>query len=201
MILKWNGGVAMIKEEWKDIKGYEGLYQVSNMGRVKSLDRYRKNGIDENNICFIKGKILSPAKQKDSGYMFVSLSKNRKTKGFRVHRLVAEAFIPNPNKYKCVNHKDENKQNNKVDNLEWCTYKYNLNYGTKIDRYKKTMRLNYGRQINQYDLQGNFIKKWNSVIEAEEYLNKKRASVGICSCCKGRLKKSYGYRWEYADTL
>ena len=114
----------MIKEEWKDIKGYEGMYQVSNLGRVRSLDRIRKNGVNDSDICIQKGQMIKQAKQKGSGYMFVSLSKNGITKGFRVHRLVAE-----------------------------------------------------------------------------EYLGKKRASVGICSCCKGKLKKSYGYRWEYADIL
>ena len=191
----------MIKEEWKDILNYEGMYQVSNLGKVRSLDRIRRNGVNDSDICIQKGQMLKQAKQKASGYMFVSLSKNGITKGFTVHRLVAQAFIPNPNRYGCVNHKDENRQNNRVDNLEWCTYKYNNNYGTKIQRYKQTMRSNCGRKINQYDLEGNFIRKWDSVIEAEEYLNKKRASVGICSCCKGKLKKSYGYRWEYADIL
>lgn len=191
----------MINEIWKDIPGYEGLYQISNLGQIRSLDHIRKNGINENNKFLQKGKMLHQTKQKDSGYMFVVLSKNGNRKGFRVHRLVAMTFIPNPNNYKCVNHKDENRTNNNVNNLEWCTYRYNNTYGTKISRYKEIMRTKYSRPVNQYDLEGNFIKRWNSIIEAEEYLGKKRASVGICSCCKGRLKKSYGYRWEYGNTL
>lgn len=106
-----------MKEVWKDIKGYEGLYQVSNLGNVKSLK-------------FNKEKILIPLF--DKNYLFIQLWKNGKYKRYKVHRLVAEAFIPNTNEYSCVNHKDENKQNNCVDNLEWCTNQYNIEYSQAI---------------------------------------------------------------------
>lgn len=112
-------------EQWKDIKGYEGLYQVSNYGRVKSLT-YRKcvHGIRTISNANI---VLSPF-DNGNGYLTISLTRNQKRKNFYVHRLVAENFINNPNKFNVVNHKDFNRKNNKVENLEWCTQKYNTNH-------------------------------------------------------------------------
>lgn len=112
----------MIEEVWKDITGYEGYYQVSNLGRVKSIERTILN-------TKRKSVILSQAHDKD-GYCVTTISKEGKAKQYRTHRLVAQAFLDNPNHYKMVNHKDENKQNNNVNNLEWCDNKYNLAYGT-----------------------------------------------------------------------
>lgn len=112
-----------MEEIWKDIEGYEGLYQVSNLGKVKSLN-YNKTAKSE----------LLKLRKNTNGYTRVVLYKNRKAKDYQVHRLVAEAFIPNPNNYPIINHKDENKTNNRVDNLEWCTYLYNNTYGTTIER-------------------------------------------------------------------
>ena len=106
-------------EEWRDIKGYEGKYQVSNLGRVKSLNYNHTK----------KEKILSDYPN-TYGYLYVNLYKNGKGKPFYIHKLVAQAFIDNPNNYREINHKDENKQNNRVENLEWCNRKYNCNYGT-----------------------------------------------------------------------
>lgn len=119
-----------MNEEWRDIDGYEDLYQVSNMGRVLSL----KFNHTENNP-----KILKPIEL--LGYLVVNLYKDGKMKSFKIHRLVAKAFIPNPDNLPEVNHKDENKFNNVVDNLEWCTTKYNINYGTAISRSSKTRSL------------------------------------------------------------
>ena len=113
-------------EEWKSIPGYEGLYEVSSYGRVKSLERYKSNN---GGIQLIKEKILKPHNTK-KGYLTVQFH----NKIFKVHRLVAQAFIPNPDNLPMVNHKDEDKTNNNVDNLEWCTAKYNSNYGTSIER-------------------------------------------------------------------
>lgn len=118
-------------EEWRTIPGYEGLYEVSNTGRVRSLDRY-----DSRN-CFRKGKVLSPVKS-NIGYLLVSLCCNGKYKGFTVHRLVAQAFIPNPDNLPEINHKDEDKTNNSVENLEWCDRKYNNNYGSRKDKVRDT---------------------------------------------------------------
>ena len=188
-----------MKEIWKDIKGYEGLYQASNLGRIKSLKHIRKNGTKKSFIQ--KERILKPAIQKESGYQFVVLCRDNNPKGYRVHRLIAETFLSNPNKYRCVNHKDENKANNNLNNLEWCTHKYNNNYGTKKERLRKAHQKTQGRKINQYDLDGNFLKQWNCMMDAERQLKIKRASSGICSCCKNKIKSAHGYKWEYANTL
>lgn len=117
-------------EEWKDIKGYEGLYQVSSEGRVKSLDHtivcYNGKGVATKKHT---GKILKPF-SRSPFYKSVSLRKDGEMRQLLVHRLVAEAFIPNTNNFPLINHKDENPSNNFVENLEWCTHLYNMNYGT-----------------------------------------------------------------------
>ena len=128
--------LALPYEVWRDIKGYEGLYQVSNLGRVKSLERYVK-GIY--GLRKVQQKIMSIARIRTNGYMQVHLTKNGIAKKYQVHRLVAEAFIPNPNNLPIVNHKDENKINNCVWNLEWCTYSYNLTYGNRLLKVKNTL--------------------------------------------------------------
>lgn len=115
-----------MEEIWKDIEGYEGIYMVSNLGRIKSLPRSCP-GLNAN-----KEIILKQSEDKN-GYLLVGLHKNGKSKTVRVSRIVAKAFIPNPNEYPEVNHKDENHQNNRVDNLEWCTTQYNLTYGHRLD--------------------------------------------------------------------
>lgn len=114
------------QEVWKDIDEYKGLYQISNLGRVKSLKKYAGKSLREE-------KILKTYKDKD-GYIKVILCKNNKTRFLSIHRLLAEAFIPNPENLPQINHKDENKENNDIDNLEWCTCKYNINYGSRNER-------------------------------------------------------------------
>lgn len=111
-----------MKEEFRPIKGYEGLYEVSNLGNVRNVKT---------------GRILKSFDNK-RGYLTIRLSKNGKSSKFYIHRLVAEAFISNPNNYPVINHKDEIKTNNSIDNLEWCTQKYNINYGTRAIRQKET---------------------------------------------------------------
>ncbi len=166
------------REIWKDIAGYEGAYQVSNKGRVRSY-------ADNNRFS---GRVL--ALMTDAmGYVVVNLS--RKT--HKVHRLVANAFIENPNNYPCVNHKDENKTNNNSCNLEWCTYKYNNNYGTRNERISQ----NEGRKIIQYDLDGNEVMRWTSITRAAEFYGVNRTT--ICGACAGRQHTSCGYVWRYAD--
>ena len=116
-------------EEWRPIEGYEGLYEVSSYGRVRSLDRfyYRLH----------KGKVLSPTKDR-YGYLTVTLNYNGKSKTIKIHRLVAQAFLPNPDNLPQVNHKNEVKSDNCVDNLEWCDAKYNNKYGTRLERFINT---------------------------------------------------------------
>lgn len=176
-------------EVWKDIAGYEGLYQVSNQGNVRSLDR-----VSEHNFS---GKITLKGTEKkpsfDGKYLFVVLSKEGKRKQVTVHRLVAEAFIPNPQGLPCVNHKDENKKNNVVDNLEWCTNKYNSNYGTCIERSREKKE----KKVVQYDLNGNFIKEWKSLAEAEKIGGFDHR--GTSRCATGQRNKAYGYVWKYKE--
>ena len=162
----------MIKEIWKDKKDYEGHYQVSNFGRVKS-------------IKFGKERILKPVTN-SSGYLLVELYKNNIKKKYSVHRLVAEAFIPNPYNLPQVNHKDENKLNNNVDNLEWCTNEYNINYGTRTERYSKP--------VLQYTLDGEFVREWPS---ARECGRNGFNQGSVSACCRGELKKHKGFIWKY----
>lgn len=121
----------MTEEIWRPIVGYEGLYEVSNTGIVRSVDRYVVDSLG--NRRFYKGKVLSPGKDR-CGYLFLVLQGRR----FSIHRLVAEAFVSNPDNLPQVNHLDEDKTNNSVDNLEWCTAKYNLNYGTRKDKVRES---------------------------------------------------------------
>ena len=157
----------------KDIKNYEGLYAVTSCGRVWS---YRNE------------KFLKPRANR-SGYLYVDLSKDRKVKSYVIHRLVAEAFIPNPENLPQVNHKDENKANNCLQNLEWCDEKYNYNYGTRNEKISNSLKI----PILQYDLNGNFLKEWPSATDV------KKDSTNIISCLKGRTKTAYGYLWKYKE--
>lgn len=169
-------------EQWKPIDGYEE-YLVSNFGRVKSLKKYR--GKKEN--------ILKQAKDKQRGYLHVALSKSNKTKGFLVHRLVANAFIPNLMSLPQVNHKDENKENNHVDNLEWCENKYNLNYGSR----NKKISDKYGRKIIQKTINNEFIAIWNGTCMASRTL--KINEGNIWEACNKKRKTAGGYKWEYLE--
>ena len=148
----------MENEVWKDIKGFEGRYQVSNMGRVRSLDRWSLG----ERLCFIKGMMLKPSLN-NYGYLRVSLSDGRSNrKHYEVHRLVALHFVPGYKKGLVVNHKNEVKTDNRAENLEWCTYQYNLNYSDIIEWKRKP--------VYQYDLDGNFIKKFKCRHQAEQEL-------------------------------
>lgn len=175
-----------MQEIWKNIPEYEGLYQVSNFGRVKSLDRFNYKG--HHNL----EKILKPVKNVKNNYLYVTLCKNKKTKTFSLHRLVAICFIPNPDNLPVINHKDGNKSNNSVDNLEFCSYSHNEREAFRL-RLKKT------KPILQYDINDNFIKRFDSVKEAKESLSIK--GNDIISVCKGRRKTCGGYKWRYESEV
>lgn len=162
---------------WKDVKGYENLYQVSNDGLVRTSHK----GLWE---------ILSAGRTKH-GYYNVLLYKDGKRKNERVHRLVASAFIPNPNNYPYINHKDENPSNNHVDNLEWCTAEYNINYGTCKERIANSN----SKPILKYDLDGNFICEYKSLAEAERIEGIDHATISMS--CSGRVSYQCGFIWIY----
>ena len=153
-----------MEEIWKDISQFEGKYQVSNLGRVRTMYK-------------TKIKVLHPFLK--NGYRRIILSSKTSRKTLYVHRLVAEAFIENPNNYPCVNHKDENKGNNRVDNLEWCTYSYNNSYGTR----KQNVSEKLSNKILQINLEGEVIKEWNSSREIERNLGISHSVIN--SACKG----------------
>lgn len=177
-------------ETWRPVKGYEGIYEVSDLARVRSLDHYvecdTKAGYHLKR--FFKGKILVPKKDKNQ-YLFVNLSVNRKIKAARIHRLVAEAFIPNPDNLPCINHKDENKQNNLPSNLEWCTVLYNNRYGTKREKISKR----HSRRIEQLTLDGQHIAYFDSARQAGKMLGMFESSIR--NVVRGKQKSAHGYRW------
>lgn len=189
----------MDKEIWKDIKGYEGLYQASNLGNIKSLGRTFENKGSYSGYCTTKDKILKP--RPCSRYYKVALYKDSKRKDYLLHRIIAETFIENTENKPYVNHKDENCFNNNANNLMWCTHKENMNWGTRNKRIalKNTNNPKRCKKVIQYDLNGNFIKEYSSIKEACKELNIKNKHIG--QCCKkhyGRKTVS-GYKWEFAD--
>ena len=177
--------ISRSKEEWKAIQGYEGIYEVSNFGNVRSLPRYKRGNFDSK--VFIEGKTIKQVKN-NRGYYIVQLSKNNKVKNFSVHRLVAEAFIPNPNNFPQVNHKDEDKSNNRVSNLEWMTLKRNINYGTR----NKRMALTKGKNVKAFDDDGNFIMWFCSIAVAEKITG----ISDISRCTLGKTEHAGGYVWK-----
>lgn len=166
---------------WKDIENYEGLYQVNELGEIKS-----------------KRGILKPFTDKD-GYLKVGLHKNGIHKQFFVHRLVAKAFISNPDNLPEINHKDENKSNNTVSNLEWCTRIYNINYGSHNEReaFTKSNRYNVYDEFNKLIVSnGTFKTLYQTLKHSAKTLNSFQASLVMCA--KGKRRSAYGYRVEYA---
>ena len=182
-------------EVWKDVKDYEGLYQVSDRGNVRSVDRINHIGRRYN------GRILKPRYDKD-GYLRVGLCKDGKMKSKYIHRLVAEAFIPNPNGFSQVNHKDENPSNNKLSNLEWCDAWYNSNYGTRNERISKKVRA--------VNIETGDIIRFKSTAEAGR---KGYDQSNVAAACKGIYKNTSGkliggdgrtyrgHRWYYEEDV
>lgn len=176
-------------EIWKPIKGYEGCYEISNYGNVRSLDRYVKSKCG--GLRFLKGQILKLITD-DDGYLRVGLNKNGKYYNYGVHRLVAEAFVPNPNNYPCVNHKDEIKSNNIFTNLEWCTNAYNLKFGHRLEKVIKKRKI----PILQFTKEMEFVSYYESCSDAA-LINNFSSQGNINLCLKGYLKSAYGYIWKY----
>ena len=192
-----------MKEIWKDIEGYEGLYQVSSHGRVKSLEReYTQWNGSAQITRHTKEKIRGQFIERD-GYAQVVLSKDGHAFTRRVHRLVAKAFIPNPDNLPFVNHKDETPSNNHVENLEWCTGIYNSNYGTRNEKLsvsRRKMMSSKNRPISQITLDGVEIARFESIKAAS--LATGVGFSGICHVCKGEPFRhtAGGYRWAFVET-
>lgn len=187
--------VEIFKNEiWKDIQGYENLYQVSNLGRVKSLDKivYQKNKNNGLSRHVYKGKILKNQKQRN-GYLTVDLHNNGNFKRKLIHRLVAEAFISRTAEQNYVNHIDCDTTNNNIENLEWCSQSENIQHAYNLNR-KKGPNM---KKVNQYDLKGDFIKCWSSQSEVERCLGIFQAN--IYKVCSGKRKQAGGYLWKYAE--
>ena len=163
----------MTEEVWRDIEGYEGRYQVSNMGRVKSFK-------------WNKERFLKPSMDKD-GYLLVTLCAGGKRKTLKVHRLVCEAFHENPDNKPQVNHINEDKTDNRACNLEWCTCKQNVNHGSRNERVSKP--------VGQYSLDGKLIKLWPSTMEVGRQTGFSQG--GISQAANGKYKQAYGYIWKY----
>lgn len=181
------GGIDM-EEIWRDIEGFEGLYQVSNIGNVRSFHK-NSNGVKK--VATLKMK---------NGYLTVHLSKCGKAKRIGVHRLVAIAFLEREEGKTQVNHKNENKEDNRIENLEWCSQRYNNTYGTRIERVSKTCLKNKKRSIpiEQRSLDGDLIRVWDGGgkdIQRQTGFNQ----ALIWRCCNNRNKTAYGYIWRYAS--
>lgn len=177
-------------EIWKDVVGYEKLYQVSNFGRVKSLDMvlsYKRHG--KNQIRIRKGKVLSPTTMKN-GYLRVEMSNNCIHKLNLVHRLVAKAFIPNPNNYREINHKNCDKSDNSVENLEWVSSSQNKIHALKNKLYKNEkpiLQIKNGSVINEYKSASECYRKTGYLVQC------------IGKVALGKRKSAYGYQWQYKE--
>lgn len=176
-----------LDEIWKEIKGFEGLYAVSNLGHVKSLPRIcmKMEGRQMKEYLYC-GKVLQPFKDAKD-YQVVRIYKNGQKYDRKVHRLVAEAFLPNPSGLPQINHKDENKRNNAAANLEWCDANYNMNYGT---RPSKT-----SRPLSQLSKNGSFVASFPSIKIASIRTGICRVNIGAAA--HGKRKSAGGYRWQF----
>ena len=182
-----------MKEIWKDIPGYEGLYQVSDQGQVKSIERYKNN-----NGGFVKvpEKVLRASVR--NGYGLVALSKEGVRRTCAVHRLVAEAFIPNAENKPTVNHINGNKLDNRAENLEWNTDKENIRHAIKTGLRNAGQPFNNKRSIAvaQYDVNMNLLRVYPSIMEAERQTGIPNRNIALC--CRGKHKRTGGYIWKYA---
>ena len=179
------------KEIWKDIKGFEGLYRVSNLGRVKSLERADARGHR------VKERILKTARDR-YGYYQVVLCKNSIVKAYKVHRLVWSAFNGQIPENIQVNHINEIKTDNRLENLNLMTCKENINWGTGIERsHNKQINGKCSKSVLQFTLDNILVKEYPSIKQAERETG--FAFQNISACCKGKHKQAYGYKWRYKE--
>jgi hypothetical protein len=186
-----------MEEIWKDIAGYEGLYQVSNLGRVRSLGRdiVRRTRYGTMAPYHINGKVLKPL-HSQGDYCYVHLfDKDGTSINHKVHRLVAKAFVPNPDNLNEVNHIDEDKDNNRADNLEWVTHIANCNYGTRNDRSK----VKRSKPVQQIDVDGNIVAEYPSISDAWRATGIHRYQIRGCINNQKDYKTAGGFRWKYKE--
>lgn len=176
------------EEIWKDIDGYEQLYQVSNLGRVRSLERLVTTNKGNGGFKKIKSKIREP--QNRNGYKVVALFRDGKRTSFYIHRLVAESFILNHSNFPMVNHKDEKRENNTVENLEWCNHQYNITYGTTLQRKSEAL----ARAVQGTHVKTDEKITFSSTMEAGKNGFSQSA---ICRCCNNKMEKHKNYKWKY----
>ena len=181
-------------EIWKPVVGFGGYYEVSNLGRVRSLDGKKWNG---KVWCIKKGRILKLSRCTND-YLFVILSINNKKKQVLIHRLVAEAFIPNPENLPQVNHINENKTDNRVENLEWVTCKQNLEYSGNIEKMIKASKLK-SRPVVQYTLGGKFVADFESIMEAERVTGIRHDTISGCCRKLKHYNTAGGYKWRFLE--
>lgn len=181
-------------ETWKDILGYEEFYQACTNGDIRSVPR---------TIVFMGAEkrlssVVLKTRKSRTGYHQVILSKDGNKKMLYVHRIVAQTFIPNINSHPQINHLDENKGNNSVANLEWCTAKHNMNYGTTMQRVAQTQIITKSdKTVYQYDLSGNLLNKYSSYSRAARAIGGSAANISEC-CRKSKRPTAYGYVWTCA---
>lgn len=178
-------------ELFAPVKGWEGYYEVSNLGNIRTVARYAPHSKPGYNRIIYGRMVATRANKKRSGYVYVRLKVGNSSKTCLVHRLVAEAFILNPNNLPCVNHKDFNTSNNKVENIEWCTHEYNSHYSKHR---RPNMRGKYGRRIIAYNMSGEMVGEYGSVRDAARELG--CHGQNICSVLSGKNKYCKGYTFS-----
>lgn len=185
-----------MEEVWKDVVGYEGRYIVSNFGRIRSL--YREFVNKRGRIMHITDRVMKTHLD-ECGYERVKLSGESGAKMTFVHRIVAESFIPNPNNHPMINHIDECKTNNRVDNLEWCDAKYNNVYGNRLELVSKILmcRSDLSKPVLMCDLSGNVLAEFGSIRDAARRVGGNQSFIG--KACKGIYKTAYGHIWRYKN--
>lgn len=181
-----------MEEIWKDIKEYEGLYQVSNKGNIRSLDRIVSHNNRKGNRI-LKGRVLSCWYDKYN-YARITLSKNGKVCKYLVHYIVASTFIPNPENKPYIDHIDTNPSNNSIENLRWVTQKENINNKLTIEK-MSGVNNHSSKPVLQFSKEGELLKKWNCIMDIERELNICNSSIS--GVCKGKHKTAGDYKWCY----